>query len=552
VSPRIRRSSLVAAGAIAGALVLLVAAWAIDTGLHSGGAMRNVALDGHEVGGLSQSDLSTVVEAMREANGARRVSIETPAGNLDTTAKDLGLDIDEQGTMRAALDAGRDGAVPLRPFAWFGALFTHHDVPVSYRVDEATLTMAMSQLAEANETDPKEPAILVADDHIVATPGVAGQGLALDHLPDDLVAAAHAAGDPSAPLTLQLDPEPVDPRFSDGDVQQVAQQAIDLSREPLAVHVAGATTTIEPATLRTWMRAVPSPDSSHLVLGVDAEQASTDVTKAVGDVGTPATEVTWHVQPDDSVTFTPGANGTKCCAPDTSDRVVQALQTGQRDVTLDLTVATPTHDTAWAQQMNIHQPIASFTTPHACCESRVQNIHRISDIVRGAVVAPGETFSLNGFVGPRTSAKGFVEAGVIYNGSFTSDVGGGVSQFTTTLFNAAFFAGLDFVEYQAHTIYISRYPYGREATLSYPKPDLKFTNNTPYGILIWPTYTGTSVTVTLYSSPWVTGDQTGQTKSPSGRCTKVTTERTRTWVIDGRQEVDSVSALYQPGEGVLC
>jgi hypothetical protein len=60
------------------------------------------------------------------------------------------------------------------------------------------------------------------------------------------------------------------------------------------------------------------------------------------------------------------------------------------------------------------------------------------------------------------------------------------------------------------------------------------------------------VTVTLYSSPWVTGDQTGQTKSPSGRCTKVTTERTRTWVIDGRQEVDSVSALYQPGEGVLC
>jgi vancomycin resistance protein YoaR len=202
--------------------------------------------------------------------------------------------------------------------------------------------------------------------------------------------------------------------------------------------------------------------------------------------------------------------------------------------------------------MNIRQPIASFTTSHACCESRVQNIHRIADIVQGKVVEPGETFSLNDYVGPRTTAKGFAEAGVIYNGRFTTDVGGGVSQFTTTMFNAAFFAGLDFVEYQAHTIYISRYPYGREATLSYPSPDLKFTNNTPFGILLWPTYTGTSITVTVYSSPWVSGDQTGQQRQSAGRCTRVITERTRTWVIDGRQEVDTVTALYQPGEGVRC
>ena len=52
-------------------------------------------------------------------------------------------------------------------------------------------------------------------------------------------------------------------------------------------------------------------------------------------------------------------------------------------------------------------------------------------------------------------------------------VGGGISQFATTLFNAAFFAGLDIPEYQSHSIYITRYPYGREATLSYPAPDLE-------------------------------------------------------------------------------
>ncbi len=114
------------------------------------------------------------------------------------------------------------------------------------------------------------------------------------------------------------------------------------------------------------MRAVPGTDSAHLVLGVDAEQASADVTNAVGVVGSPPVELSWSVQPDGSVTYTPGTNGTKCCAPDSSQRVIDALHNGQSDVTLELTVATPQHDAAWAEQMNIHQAVASFTTPHAC------------------------------------------------------------------------------------------------------------------------------------------------------------------------------------------
>ena len=77
-------------------------------------------------------------------------------------------------------------------------------------------------------------------------------------------------------------------------------------------------------------------------------------------------------------------------------------------------------------------------------------------------------------MGERTLAKGFVEAPVIdAEYKFGKDVGGGVSQFSTTLFNAAFFAGLDITTYGMHGIYISRYPYGREATLDYPSLDLK-------------------------------------------------------------------------------
>ena len=191
----------------------------------------------------------------------------------------------------------------------------------------------------------------------------------------------------------------------------------------------------------------------------------------------------------------------------------------------------------------------------------------MADTLRGTVIAPGATFSINGTVGQRTKAKGYVEAPIIGGDYvFDTDVGGGVSQFATTMFNAAFFAGLDIPEYFMHGLYISRYPYGREATLSFPGPDLKVRNSTPYGVLIWPTYTGSSITVTLYSTHYVAGEQTGQVRAESaskpppnsppdtpsaGPCVNVTTERTRTYV-DGHKVVDHFSGQYAPAEGWSC
>jgi vancomycin resistance protein YoaR len=158
---------------------------------------------------------------------------------------------------------------------------------------------------------------------------------------------------------------------------------------------------------------------------------------------------------------------------------------------------------------------------------------------------------VNEFVGERTTEKGFVPAGTIQFGRFEDAVGGGISQFATTMFNAAFFAGLQFEEYQSHSLYIDRYPYGREATLSYPHPDLVVTNDTPYGVLLWPTYTGSSITMQMWSTPYWDVEQTGQNSYPAGQCTQVETFRSRT-NPDGVTENDEVFALYRPGEGLDC
>jgi hypothetical protein len=146
--------------------------------------------------------------------------------------------------------------------------------------------------------------------------------------------------------------------------------------------------------------------------------------------------------------------------------------------------------------------IGEFTTYYKCCKSRVTNIHLIADAVDGAVVAPGETWSINEHVGRRTTAKGYVAAGAIIGGELIccdhpDNIGGGTSQFATTLYNAVFFAGLEDVTHQPHSIYFSRYPLGHEATLGWTVPDLVFRNDTTTPVTIETSHTATSVTVKL-------------------------------------------------------
>jgi vancomycin resistance protein YoaR len=195
--------------------------------------------------------------------------------------------------------------------------------------------------------------------------------------------------------------------------------------------------------------------------------------------------------------------------------------------------------------------VKSFTTYHDCCAPRVTNIHKMADAVRGTLVKPGEQFSINEVAGQRTAEKGYVEAGAIANGELVEEIGGGVSQFATTMFNAAFFAGLPIPTYQMHSQYFDRYPFGREATMGYPNPDLVWTNDTPYGILVWTSYTDTSITIAFFSTQHATAAQTGQTTGRSGNCTTVSTQRTITYV-DGRTATDSFNARYRDEGKTTC
>ena len=549
------RRNLLWAGAVAPVVLLLavVAAWAIDTGAAGGEVLRNVDLAGADVGGATSEDLLEQVGDLDRRLADRRVTITTPEQDYETTAAEIGLRIDTIATAEAALDEGRASLLPLRPFTWLASFVAAHDVPIRYQVDTETARATLRRLEGDALVAPTEPTIESIDGApFEVVPGSPGSGIDPDTLATALVTAAERT-DVDAPVQVRIRQGDLEPRLDDSVAEAAAARANSLTDTTLSVTAGDMTIQLVPRELRRLVQVRELEDTIGVSLDQDELLAVLDAEFAPLDVSPVDASITLV---DGRPAITPSVTGVSCCTTENVETVEAAFQAGRDEVTIELDEAVPSLTTEQAEALGIVEEVGSPnefgpTTRHPCCANRVQNIHRIADIVRGAIVRPGETFSVNGFVGRRTREKGFVADGVIYQGEFTEDVGGGVSQFATTLFNAALYAGLDFGEYQSHSIYISRYPRGHEATISYPHPDLQIVNNTPYGVMIWPEYTDTSLTVRLFSTRHMDVAIGEPSSSRAGNCTRWTTPRTRTYP-DGRTEQDSVSALYRPGEGVDC
>ena len=542
---RVTRVLLWVLGTVVGLVVLTGATWALDTRASDGEVLRNVEVAGRSVGRLDPEGLAPVVASIADDYAGSSVAIRSGSDEIQVPAAELGLAVDQEATMAAALDEGRHEPLVQRPLEWLSSLVTPRSSPVVVTVDPSQVASVIEEQDPTGRQPAVEPSIEGADGAVTVVAGSDGRGLD----PGAVAAALPAAAADGLPIVVEAQPVTLHPRFTEEDARSLAASAETLTAEPLAVEAGGFTAELAPAALREWVTS--RPGEGGLELTFDLAETTEGLAGALSEAGEPAVDAGFDVQ-DGAVVLVPARDGTACCADGAAETLVDALrERPATPVSLPLRGVEPGRTTADAEALGVTEPIGSFTTNHAPGESRVRNIHRIADLVRGVVIEPGATFSVNDFVGPRTRAKGFVEGGVIQDGVFTTSVGGGISQFATTLFNAAFFGGLDIPEYQSHSIYISRYPYGREATLSFPKPDLVVANTTPHGVLLWPTYTGSSITVTLYSTRYATGEQTGQSTSLAGACRRVTTERTRTYV-DGHSAVDTVFATYRPAEGVDC
>jgi vancomycin resistance protein YoaR len=560
--PAQSRGKLVAILAPVVVVLLLIVAWAADSAMSSGTVGRNVEVAGRQIGGKSEDDLPGILAEVATESGEREVTIEVEGREpYVTTAATLGLVVDEEATVAAALDVGRGDMILIRPFKWVTSFFSSRDVPLEYEITETQTAATLQLLQGGDRTAPTEPTIQLTDGGFVAQPGHAGSGINASELASDLKEAAEAS--PSGAITLEADLKDEEPKFTDADAEELAERANTLTAEGISLKADTSTVAVPAQQLRSWVK--PTVAEGKLDLTFDKEKATAEVPGLFTDLSAEPVNAKMTLE-GGAPKVVPGHNAVACCGDNAADLIWAAVRDEKPEATLEVETVEPEITTEEVEGWGIKEPIGGsrgyqngaeggangpgFTTHHDCCAARVTNIHRIADIIRGTVIPPGETFSVNDTVGERTTAKGFVPAGAISEGVHVDEVGGGISQFATTTFNAAYFAGLDIDESQSHTEWFSRYPRGREATMGYPSPDLVFTNNTPYGVMIWTSYTDTSLTVTMYSTQYATAEQTGSSQSMNGVCEVVTTTRTRTYP-DRDNETDTFTSTYRP-TGKFC
>ena len=158
-----------------------------------------------------------------------------------------------------------------------------------------------------------------------------------------------------------------------------------------------------------------------------------------------------------------------------------------------------------AKALGVKQVTGKFTTYFPGTAYRWNNLPKAARLINGTFLKPGETFSMNKTLGERTVANGWMAGGAIDGGKVVTRLGGGISQATTTTFNAIFFAGLKDIYHKPHSLYFNRYPVGREATLDWVSVDMKFKNDSPYGVVLQAYTTGKypnqgAITVKVWST----------------------------------------------------
>ena len=181
--------------------------------------------------------------------------------------------------------------------------------------------------------------------------------------------------------------------------------------------------------------------------------------------------------------------------------ISQALKDKKFDAKITATGSDVAPKISAASAKEKYKTISSFTTNTTANQNRNTNVRLAAEAINGTVIKPGQEFSFNGTVGQRTEAKGYKGAAAYNNGEVVQEIGGGVCQVSTTLYNAVFKAGLKISSRRSHTFEPSYVTPGRDATVSWDQPDFKFINNSSTAIGLRASYADQKVTVSVYGIP---------------------------------------------------
>jgi vancomycin resistance protein YoaR len=480
-SPRRSRRLLVLLLVVLAALAVAAAVFGVLALTERGTIARGTTIGGVDVGGLSEADARRVLRRAAALQLERPIELVAPSGRLTTTGRVLGA----EPRLEAALDEALDPGPFDKALARLGVRDGPH-VELAYRLGPVRAAKLADRVDARFGDPPRDADAAVGDDGVEVVDAAPGTAVDRGALRRSLA---------SLPRRVELPIAPAAPVVSTAEARRAAAGIERLVSETRRVRFEDAEATLTPQRLRALVRTERGDGTLRVTLDPKGLGASLRV--RLGRFELPPREASFAV------------DGRRARVVASHAGRVLDLERISRSLTANLASTThrarftreePSLTTEDADGLGIHELISEFTTYYPCCAPRVTNIQRGAEIMDGTIVRPGERFSLNEVLGKRTVERGFVEAPQIYAGRLEDAVGGGVSQIATTTYNAAFFAGVQIVTHQPHEFYISRYPMGREATVSWGGPELIWRNDWPAAILVKASADADSITVQLYSS----------------------------------------------------
>jgi len=553
-------------------LVAVVAAGVTDVVLTLDSIHSGVRVGAVDVGGMDRREAASAIDAYVAERAATPVTLAVGDDSWDVSAESIGLSVDATGVAEAAYAVGRGRFVDA-VLDRVKAVVSGVDVPLSLDCDETALDTLIEGVNTSIAQPARDAAVQVEGATVTRVAPMDGLGVDLE-VARSAIPAAFLSADRIAAVELSTLKPVIDAERAEG----AYESALAMVSAPLELYYGEKEWTVEPETIGGWIdfRSVEGSAGPVLEAYIVSEEVSATILPLVAEVGKPAKDATFSVS-NGAVTIVPAEDGLAADAEDLSTKLQVVLTGGQErraELTMRRVAAELTTDEA--KGLGIVERISTFTTEYSSSNKpRVNNIHTLADALDGTLVAPGGTFSFNGTVGERTAAKGYQEAPAIVNGKLVPQLGGGICQVNTTLFNAVFFSGLPVVERVNHSQYISHYPKGRDATVSWGGPDFKFKNDTPNWILIATGYTNSSVTISIYGTnpgykvayetgPWtnLTDPPVREVKDPELPVgTRIVDERGvsgRTIVVTrvvtkGGAEIrrDSFKSVYRPTQEVV-
>ena len=481
--------TLLAAAALAALVALLF-------GLAYSGSQRELAegtsVAGVDVGGLTRQEAEAALAARFGEQASVPVAFTADDESFSFAATQLGIHPDWKAAVAAAARAS-DGFGPIRGFRRLRTRFFGAEVLPPIAASNAALEFALDKVADEVDRPAASAALVLRGLRVETVPDRTGRTL-------DREAAANAIVRALGALERSVSPTPLPVTAAAPDVTArmlapAARRARIALSAPVTVTGPGRSWRLSRTRIAKLL-SLPRGGTRRLAVAGPAAAAYFDALDQ--RVAKPPRDAGFAVS-GESVRVIPARAGTRLNVPASATALLRAVTSrDSRLARLSIVTDRPQRSTAEAVAMGIDRRMSTYKTFNSGTSDRITNLRLGVELLDDTLVPPGGIFSLNEAIGERTVERGFRPAPVIIGTEYDEEVGGGTSQVATTVFNAAWEAGLGITERNPHSLYISRYQLGRDATVYWPSLDLKFVNDTERWVLVKGTPEWDGIRVSIY------------------------------------------------------